>query len=90
MCRVICVLYNVPTYTKFGLHRVPRTDHRRNSRTPCNIKLFQILNLTIKHIMKRANVFIKICNKLPITKLIVDLEIADPFPGQNKINLNEK
>ena len=28
-------MYNVPTYTKFGLHRVPRTDHRRKSRTPC-------------------------------------------------------
>ena len=31
-------MYNVPTYTKFGLHRVPRTDHRRKSRTPCIIK----------------------------------------------------
>ena len=29
-------MYNVPTYTKFGLHRVPRTDHRRKSRTPCS------------------------------------------------------
>ena len=28
-------MYNVLTYTKFGLDRVPRTDHRRKSRTPC-------------------------------------------------------
>ena len=28
-------MYNVPTYTKFGLHCIPRTDHRRKSRTPC-------------------------------------------------------
>ena len=27
-------MYNVPTYTKFGLHRIPRTDHHRKSRTP--------------------------------------------------------
>ena len=31
-------MYNVPTYTKFRLHRVPRTDHRRKSRTPCTSK----------------------------------------------------
>ena len=32
-------MYNVPTYAKFRLHRVPRTDHRRKSRTPCIHKL---------------------------------------------------
>ena len=35
-------MYNVPTYTKFGLHRVPRTDHRRKSRTPCTVKCISI------------------------------------------------
>ena len=30
-------MYNVPTYTKLELHRVQRMDHRRKSRTPCNI-----------------------------------------------------
>ena len=33
-------MYNVPTYTKFGLHRVPRMDHRRKSRTPCIVISF--------------------------------------------------
>ena len=28
-------MHNVPTYTEFGLHRVPRTDHCRKWRTPC-------------------------------------------------------
>ena len=45
-------MYNVPTYTKFGLHRVPRTDHRRKSRTPCseaNPPVDFIVNITNKN-----------------------------------------
>ena len=64
-------MYNVPTYTKFGLHRVPRTDHRRKSRTPC----ISINNLKhIKHSVKMLYHYITACTRLVVlVKLVVSV-----------------